>query len=197
MTLFLTGCSGSNTDDSSTPSLNGQPYVVIADAGLTQSSSSISGKGLIMFNTPLDGISEKHSFSVDFNLGNSGVINLHTFMKADMTGALSFGFQRFSPSTLSAFAYTDSSETLSLTSFFNGISPSGNITLHIDVHNDESSQGAHVLIWAGDIFTEETALYNSANESGTPGNGLGQYFGLYISDATVTNLQVNAPLFDR
>lgn len=174
--------------------LNGVGYRVVNAGSLAHNNTNVTGTGSIVFNSPLSSIQSANSYALSFVLADGGSLVLVANSKDDVTNGAETRFSR-SGSVLSVKFIVGGSET-DVSSSFTSINASGTITLQVDVHNNESP--AHVLAWTGSDFSEGAALVNSEDAGKeVPGNGSGTYWGLRLTDATVTSASVGAAKFSE
>lgn len=190
--IFISACSN-NTSATHSYQFHGVEYGTISDGTLEHRGSSIEGSGSLIFISPLAGISSKESYALQFTLAEGGSLSLITHSNSRLDSGLTILFSR-SGSVLSGI--TQVGNTVSTSFNLTGIDASGTISLQIDVHNDESP--AHILAWTGSNFAETAALYNSEDPGlNAAGNGAGTYWGLVLSNATVTQASVGTPQFNE
>ncbi len=191
--VALVGCSAvKQTVGIPTQSLNNVAYTVLSDSSLVNGGTNVSGNGTIIFNAPLSSISSGHSYALTFTLQNNGSLTLASHSSNALANAFSVKFLR--EGSVLKVSMIASGTTKDISSSFSSVSAIAPITLQIDIHNDESP--VHMLAWTGSVYTETAAAFNS-EESGneSPGNGMGQYWGLVLAGAKVTNAVVGDAKF--
>lgn len=192
MLLVLLGCSttdSSNPDDSST--LDGQTYSIISDTGLLSDGDIVSGNGSIIFNNPLPSISSNRSYYISFSLEDDGELVLYSHSINTLEDAISVVFTR-NDSTLTV-SLVKGSTTEDISDAFSNVSADESITLQIDIHNEEVP--SHILVWNGSDYSEEEAIVNTENNFDSPGNGEGTFWGLGLTNASVSDAVVSSPKF--
>ncbi len=195
---FLFSACGSSSNDSGdsnkTISLNDTDYVLVESGTLESSDSAIAGTGSFVQNTPLEGIESGNNFQLSATLEEGSSITLYANGSAKNANGLSIEFANNSGS-LSVTA-SKSGTDVDISSSFAGKSATV-LSYYLDIHNDESP--AHVLIWNGieTGFDEEDALFNSEEDGEMPGNGAGTYFGVSMTDASLTKLTQAEPKFEE
>ena len=191
MFFVLLGCSttdSSNSDDSST--LDGEAYSIILDNGLLSDGDIVSGNGSLIFNNPLPAISSNRSYSLSFSLENEGELILHSHSINTLENAISVVFTRNEENL--EVSLVNGNTTQDISTLFSDISADEPLTFQLDIHNEESP--AHILVWNGTDFSEEEALVNT-EDTPSPGNGAGTFWGLELTNASVSEAVVSNPKF--
>lgn len=190
--VVLLGCSNSDSsssDDSIT--FDGQAYSVIADNGLLSDGDVVSGNGSLIFNNPLPGIDSNRSYALSFSLEDDGELSLYSHSNNSLNNSIELVLTR-DGNTLNA-SLVKGSDTEDISSAFSAIDAAEPTTLQVDIHNEE--EPAHILIWTGSDFSEEAAIINTEEGYESPGNGEGTFWGLELTDASVSQASVSAPKF--
>jgi hypothetical protein len=186
----LTAC-GSDSSSVATHSLNNVEYATVSEGTLAHNGTNITGTGSVVFVSPLSGITSNNSFALQFTLSDGGGLTLAANSNNQTVNGLELVFTRSGTQLTMA---TQVGETFSTSTPLTGVDASGTIQLQIDVHNSESP--AHVLVWTGNDFAEASAIYNSESPGpAAAGNGTGTFWGLALSNATVTGATVGTPKF--
>lgn len=188
--LILLGACGDD-NGSTTLSLNGAGYVVITPGSLQHNSDSVSGSGELVFNSPLSEVRSKHSYALSFTVEDGGSLTLGSHATNQLTNGIDIVMTRNGPA-LSVTIEAEGDQT-DISAAFAGIDATGPIDLQIDVHNDE--EPAHILIWTGQSFEEDDAVFNSEDDGETPGNGSGRFWGLILQNAEVNTAAVGDAKF--
>lgn len=166
----------------------------LLSGSLTSTADTLSGSGSAVFNTPLSGVSSKQSYALTFTLSDGGSLQLHSNASNALASGVYVEFSR-SGAALTVKLKQGAGET-DVSAAFSGVSASGTISIVVDVHNDETP--AHILAWTGTSYTEGAATLNSEDSgNNAPGNGTGQYWGLVLSNATVTRANKGDPKFSE
>lgn len=158
------------------------------------SATSLNGSQTVVFDSPLSGVTSKSSFALTFVLNEGGSLALNSNGNSRLGGAIGVVFSRVGK-TLSVKLKEGGAET-NVSAAFASLDASETLSFLVDVHNDEVP--AHILIWSGSTsaYTEDAALMNSEDPGfNPPGNGSGQFWGLALSNATVSQAQVGGAKF--
>ncbi|MDC4227742.1 MAG: hypothetical protein MPW14_09330 [Candidatus Manganitrophus sp.] len=191
--IVLGACGGDDDNGSTTLSLDGAGYVVITPGSLQHNSDNVAGSGSIVFNDPLSGVATKHSYALNFTLADGGSLTLVSHSSNQLANGINIVMTR-SGAVLSVLIQAGGNQTDASPSFTD-VDATQPIGLQIDVHNDETDQGAHLLAWTGQSFDEGDAIFNSEDTGGSPGNGSGSFWGLILQNATVNTAEVGDAKF--
>lgn len=196
LSALSVSCGDSNSTDNvaglSEGSLDGAAYSLTSGAELQKTETELSGSGTILFKNPLGEIGSKDAFLLQFKLEDGGKLELLTHTDNAGKSGVSAVVTRESGVVSIAFAAAAATSDKKV---LEGIDATGEISLLIDVHNDESP--AHILVWNGTSgsFSEGNALINSEDDITSPGKGSGVYWGLSLTKATVLSASIQAPKF--
>ncbi len=173
--------------------LGGQKIVVVEAGDLTKSDSSISGTGSFVFNTPLASLDSKDSYRIVFTLQKGGSLSLATHSDTALAGGLNIVLSRGAEAdTYTAKMVRASGET-AMTAVTGDAT--GDITLQIDAHNDETP--AHVVVYPGSDATFTAPIFNSESDGAAPGNGTATYWGITLTKAGITSAVRSDPKFSE
>jgi hypothetical protein len=167
---------------------------VLNAGSLRTDGSTLSGTGSVVLNQPLSGTASGQSYALAFRLEDGGSLTLQSNASNRLQNGIALHFQR-NGAALSVKLIAGGAEN-DVSNAFATLDVTGELQLQIDVHNNEVP--AHILVWSGADFSEGAALLNS-EEAGreAPGNGAGQYWGLELSQASVTRAAVSEPKFEE
>jgi hypothetical protein len=165
-------------------------YIVLDAGDLQRTDTKISGTGRVAFKEPIGEIGSKKDYAVAFTLEDGGTLKLVPHGDDKLAGAVSVALARSGSkvtATLSAGGNDAAGRVLE------GVDASKEMKLYIDVHNDETP--SHILVWSGADFSEDKALLNSEKDGETPGHGGGTFWGLALTKATVTEVEISNAKF--
>jgi hypothetical protein len=168
----------------------GKDYVVLEQGDLAASEAAISGSGTIAFKDPVGELGAKKDYALTFTLEDGGSLDLVAQADEKLEHGVGVSLRR-TGAALSVVLAADGEEAAAKT--LAGVDAAAAMTLHIDVHNDESP--AHVLVWSGTDFSEDAAALNSEADGATPGQGDGTFWGLRLMKASVTAADVGGAEF--
>ncbi|MDQ3234972.1 MAG: hypothetical protein M3Q07_24455 [Pseudobdellovibrionaceae bacterium] len=173
-------------------SLIGKTYYVVQAGDLQRTETSVSGTGSIVFNSPLGSIPSKDNYALNLSVDDGGTLELVTHSDSSLANGVSVLLKR-TGSSLTASLKAKGQE--STAKELSGVNAAEDISLAIDVHNDETP--AHILVWsaAGGDFGEDNALLNSEEDETSPGNGSGTSWGLILTKANVSSALLEDPKF--
>ncbi len=188
--LYSCGGTSNGTDTVNQGSLGASPYITVDSGNLSPSGMGIKGQGAVAFKNSVGEIGARKSYSITFSLDDGGSLTLVANADETLKNGVEVKFTRTGNSV--AAAMLADSKT-SAAKNFPSISGAQQITLTVDIHNNEVP--AHILIWSGNDFTSGNALLNSETDDAAPGQGRGTFWGLKLNQATVTDAVVGAPKF--
>ncbi len=195
--LSVMAVSGCKKDDDKTTdqvqgTFGGKTFYLVDAGDLKTSESSIQGSGSLVFAEPLSEISSADAFVLKFALENSGSIELVTHSNSSLGKGVSVALSR-SATTLNATLKADTAE--SEVKALEDVNAAEDVSLIVDVHNDEDP--THILVWKGDSesFGEDNALINSEDGLETPGQGSGTVWGIVLKKATLKLADLSDPKF--
>ena len=211
--LALISCADTTSSDETEAVKLGEVEFLKTDgANLDISDTGFSGTGKVMAKLPLESIKSGINFHLVGAIEDNGQLRLTTFSDDKLENGLAFELSR-SGDTLGVKILAEGKES-DITDYFTAIKASEEISLFIDVHNNETP--AHILIWKGDVttFSEENVLFNSEadhdhheeeghgeeeeghkeghddethdEEVTSPGNGSGTVWGVELTKASIT-----------
>ena len=192
--LFLVGCGGGANPDRNTPTdvaLQETGFRVLDDQGLALSAGEISGAGRLIASEGLvGGADSAHHFSLKFALFDGGRLTLKAFAGRDLEDGFEIEFIRSAGDRLEVFVQAQG-DRLDWSEFFWDFNAGQEISLSIDIHNNESG-AAHVLFWkdpAGEPF-----LDSGEHVDGAPGKGLGAAWGVELAGAKLSRAVISRPV---
>lgn len=156
------------------------------------------GSGKMLMSEALSDVSEGFNFEFSFNLADGGSMTFTSFASPQLSNGFEIKFSR-AGAKLNVQAVAQG-QTQDWSSMFTSIDASQNVTLTMDVHNDESP--AHVMIWQGEKAQDKdhtNTLYNSAEDSvdlnydSSPGNGFGRAWGFALDNAHLLKVKLSSP----
>lgn len=167
---------------------------ILNPGSLRSEGNSLSGTGSVVFNQPLAGTASGQSYALTFRLEDGGSLTLHSNATNRLQNGIALRFER-QGATLHVKLLAAGAEN-DVSGAFATLDASTELQLQIDLHNNEVP--AHILVWSGSDFSEDAALLNT-EEAGreAPGNGAGQYWGLELTQASVTRAAVSEPKFEE
>ncbi len=173
-------------------SLAGKAYYVVEAGDLQRTESAVSGTGSIVFNSPLGSVTSKDNYALNFSVDDGGTLELVTHSDGNLSNGVSVILKR-TGSSLSAMLKAKGEQ--STAKELSGVNAAEDLSLAIDVHNDETP--AHILVWstAGGEFGEDNALLNSEEDETSPGNGSSTAWGLVLTKANVSSAILEDPKF--
>jgi hypothetical protein len=178
------------TDTVNQGSLGASPYITIDSGSLASSGAGIKGQGAIAFKDPVGEIGARKSYTLSLNLEDGGSLTLIANADESLKNGLELKFSRIG-NTVSA-SMTVGSLT-SAAKNFPAVDGSQTLNFTVDVHNDEAP--AHVMIWSGKDFSAVNAILDSESDDAAPGQGRGTFWGLKLSQATVTEAVIGTPKY--
>ena len=155
------------------------------------------GGGKMLMSEALSDVSAGFNFEFSFTLADGGSITFTSFASSQLSNGFEIKFSR--AGTKLNVQATAQGQTQDWSSMFSSIDASQNVTLTMDVHNDESP--AHVMIWQGEKSPDKdhtNTLYNSAEDSvdlnydASPGNGFGRAWGFTLDNAQLLKVKLSA-----
>jgi|GEM_PF-1647199 len=166
----------------------------------------LQGTGDVLFTGALSGADAKANYRLSFELADGGSVVLVSHASATLGSGFRLAFTRTGDS-ITALASGPEGGV-----FFSGfpeavtalLSATGTSDLFFEVHGDE--QPLHFLIFSSTetSFTETNSLFNSEEDGSgwadTPANafnGIGDRWGLSLTDATVLRAQLSAAKFSE
>jgi hypothetical protein len=190
--LALSAC-GSDEDKTSqnAPNLSGFSYTTLAGASLTQDAEGISGSGRILFLDPLsESIESGRNLKFTAVLPDQGQMTVSLYADTELSQGLDFVFSRMGDLLKGSIAYAD--EAVDISDKLSQTDITKAFTLSLDAHNDE--QPAHIIMWdlgeEGEE-SEDNEIMNSEEDGlEIPGNGSGIYWGIELTDAKLTFLNI-------
>lgn len=172
--------------------------LVSAPGALTADNGVLQGTGTSIFRQPLASRSSASGYEIYFQLQDGASLTLISHADESMEGGFEIEFHRQGSGRGSLQVALRANGTSRGTAsprggeVFQNLDASGPLWLEVDVHN-EMLNGARALIWnlaqTGSDFSPTAALLDTADplwkSDGTPGNGSGNRWGLYLQGATV------------
>ena len=141
--------------------------------------------------TATNGGNTAHSYNLDFKLGNSDEFSVLLFTREDLSGGLEVKFTRVDANTVKA------KFSLNGTEDFVNFESSENVSVVIDIHNDEND--AHIIMWDqtgpfGDeeCMDDETCLFNTdhfGTKWGSHGKAAGSFWGVKSIKENIIKLE--------
>lgn len=192
--LIALGLSGCSSNPTAVKTFAGQGYLIVDAGTLTLSEDSIGGSGSIVFNDSLAKIDSQNSYRLSFSLNEGGSLSLVSNSTNQLASGVMVKFTRFG-STLNVVIEA-SGGSKDLSSKFRSVNAASTVTFQLDVHNNENP--AHLLGWGSEstAFTELNVLFNSENDGlESPGRGEGNYWGVVLNNATLTQASIGNPKF--
>lgn len=187
--LTLSACGGGHNPDKD----NLNKAIVVGDASYYDLGVN---KGLMT-----EGVSSVNSganFEYHFRVTDGGSFTVFAFANSSLTNGIAIRFTR-NGGTLNVLA-TAQGITQDWSPLFASVDASQDVTLTMDIHNNESP--AHIMIWNGSKnpkMNHTNTLYNSAEDSvdldydAGPGNGSGRAWGFQTDGATLINAKISDP----
>lgn len=196
--LFQTlGCGSDSSDDTTSDlpstSVGGNPFKVFEKETLEEKEDTITGTATILNPDPSVSTGSGQHYSLAGSLPDNGSkLTLHAFANNSLDEGVEIEFTHNEGTTEGVI--TVGGESVTLTGL-SDISPTS-FAIEIDVHNDETP--AHVLIWAtGTDFSEDAALFNSEEDGELGGNGSGTYWGISLSNSSLSKATGGEPEFEE
>ncbi len=184
----LNGCGGSATCTGTT---FGAICLGVVSQGTLTIGTTMTGTGSVVAATPLAGASTNNSFRVAFTLNAGGTVTLVANSDATLGSGVKVEFKR--NGTTLEVRLKGSGPDKDISSSFVGVDASTALTYQIDIHNTENP--IHVLMWDESVTDFQNTTPRVDDETGTPSSGSGTYWGVELSDATVSSLAVGAQSF--
>lgn len=193
LVTFLCGCGhdhGDSSSDGAQGKFGSSSYVVVNEGNLKRKNSEIKGTGTFVFKQPIGEIGSNRHYDLDFNLEDGGSLTLVAHGDNKLNRGVEVVFSRKAEALELTFAASGSESS---TRVVKGIPASGAIHVGVDVHNEESP--AHILIWSGNNYSEDAALFNSEEDNVVPGKGSATFWGLKLIKARVTKAAISSAKF--
>jgi hypothetical protein len=183
----LLGCGG-NPAACSGSTFGGNCYVIVSPGTLVVTDASLTGTGSLVHNTALTG---NASYRLTFTLVDGGKLILDSHSNTSLGNGVQVEFKRVA--AVLQVRLKGSGTDKDISSAFTTVDATGTLTYQVDVHNAENP--VHFLIWDTNVtsFTESNTTVN--DETATPAPGTGTYWGLELTNATVTAAVVSTPKF--
>ncbi len=211
----LSACSSESSDSEKEVQTfqNAKVVVVEGSETLNISESSASGTGAFAFVDSLGSADSGSHFDLTLKLEDGGKAELVAYTSDSLQGGVTYTLSR--SATALSFSYSSGGVTKDISSSLptgdSAFDATGDINVWIDVHNNESP--LHTLAWSAKGLTktavgEGEAFFNS-EELLTPAekasgsysfpaqNGTGRFWGVRLSNATLTAATKGDPLFEE
>lgn len=193
--LFLSASCGDSDGggSDSTKKLDGVSYVVVDAGSLEHGSTEVSGEGSFAFSEPRK--DQGNSFAFTGTIADGGSLSLFSNAETGLENGVEVKFSR--TAAVLSVEILVAGESIDISSSFTATDATEELSFVIDIHNGEDP-AAHVLIWAGNEknFGEGTALFNSEEGAERTGQGSGNLWGFYLSNATLTSAVASEPKFE-
>lgn len=187
-------CTSSEVQPESGQTFSDLALQILNPDTLDLSSSALSGTGTVIFEDPLSAISSAFSYTVTFSLAEEASLSLFSHAQSDTSGAIHITVTRHDLDLI--LSISDGVDTIIFDGVLDDLDAESEISLSFDIHNDEIHP--HILVWSGSDFSEEEALLNSEEEEGVEfASGTGHFWGLILSNARVTSVSIDHPLFEE
>ncbi len=178
MTVLALGCS--KKDDApvaGTAFISGQEYLIVSGRNENTQGEALRGTLKAIFRKMLDnGLRAKTGFKIEFSLQDGGSFDLIVNSKADLTEGAIVRFTRNGNVLLGGASHAVRA--------LEGVNASGNLSLTIDVHNDEG----HFAIRSG----TRMLLNVEPNQPHSVPQGSGDKWGVELNNATLTSITKGA-----
>jgi len=194
-TMTQTGC---RKDNSTTPAaVEGKvgtlDFKILQNTSLSFEGTTLKGTGDAIAKLPLaESKAGGKNLALTFSVDDGGTLSVKTFASATLENGINIVFTRTGSELKIKTTHkqdTSTEKTLSVNS-------SSQISVAIDVHNDESP--AHILVWNGteSTPTESNALFNTESDGNSAGQGAENFWGVSLSKATLSNVTISEPKYE-